>query len=61
LLTSPDSLRAELDELDSALEAAIGREADFPHRATVLAVNRRLAERIVAAHGQWLDEVQAPL
>ena|SRR5689334_11462866 len=61
LLTSLRSLRQELDELDAAMQAAIEREADFPHRAKVLAINRRLAERIITAHRAWVDEVEDQL
>jgi DNA-binding PadR family transcriptional regulator len=61
LLASLQSLRQELDELDAAMQAAIDREAEFPHRAEVLAINRRLATRIIAAHRAWLDEVEDQL
>ena len=42
-------------------QAARAREAELPHRATVLRLNRRLAQRIVDAHRAWLDEVEAEL
>jgi DNA-binding PadR family transcriptional regulator len=61
LLSSLRSLREELDELDATMRAARDREAAIPHRAKVLAINRRLAERIVQAHREWLDEVEAQL
>jgi uncharacterized protein (DUF924 family) len=61
LLASLQSLRQELDELDQAMRHAVAREGDFPHRAKVLAINRRLAERIIAAHRAWLDEVEDQL
>jgi DNA-binding PadR family transcriptional regulator len=35
------------------------REPGVPHRARVLAVNRRLAARILDAQEAWLDEVEA--
>ena len=59
LLASLDALREDLDELDAELAAAEEREAGLPHRATALRLNRRLAQRIVDAHRQWLDEVEA--
>jgi PadR family transcriptional regulator AphA len=59
LLESLAALRSELDELDQSLKAAEQRESGLPHRATVLRLNRRLAQRIVDAHRQWLDEVEA--
>jgi PadR family transcriptional regulator AphA len=58
LLESLAALRSELDELDQSLKAAEQRESGLPHRATVLRLNRRLAQRIVDAHRQWLDEVE---
>ena len=61
LLASLQSLRQELDELDAAMQAAVARETAFAHRATVLAINRRLAERIIQAHRLWLEEVEAQL
>jgi hypothetical protein len=33
----------------------------LPHRANVLSIIRRLAQRILDAHRQWLDEVEAQL
>ena len=61
LLASLKALRNELDELDAALKAAALREQGLPHRATVLRLNRRLAQRLLDAHRQWLDEVEAEL
>jgi DNA-binding PadR family transcriptional regulator len=61
LLNGLDALREDLDALESELEAAERREAGLPHRARALAINRRLAQRIVAAHRQWLREVEEEL
>jgi PadR family transcriptional regulator AphA len=61
LLESLAALRTELDELDEGLKAAEERESGLPHRAKVLSLNRRLAQRIVDAHRQWLAEVEAEL
>ena len=61
LLESLAALRTELDELDQSLKAAEEREPGLPHRTRVLGLNRRLAQRIVDAHRQWLDEVEAEL
>jgi DNA-binding PadR family transcriptional regulator len=61
LLQSLESLRSELDELDAAMRAAEQREAALPHRAAVLRLNRRLAQRILEAHRAWLDEVEHEL
>ena len=43
------------------MRTAAKRESDFPHRVKVLAVNRRLAQRIVAVHRDWLDALEAQL
>ena len=61
LLASLNALRDELDQLDAAMRAAEERERALPHRATVLRLNRRLAQRILDAHREWLDEVQHEL
>jgi DNA-binding PadR family transcriptional regulator len=61
LLKSLEALRAELDDFDRGLKASERREHDLPHRATVMRLNRRLAQRIVDAHRAWLDEVQEEL
>ena len=61
LLKSLNALREDLDALEAELEAGRQREEGLPHRERALRLNRRLAERIVAAHRQWLDEVEAEL
>lgn len=61
LLESLHALEAELDELDASLVAGREREAGLPHRAKVLAINRRLAERIVEAHREWIESVREEL
>ena len=61
LLKSLEALRIELDEIETGLTASAAREADLPHRATVMRLNRRLAQRIVDAHRAWLDEVEQEL
>ena len=38
-----------------------GARARLPHRERVLAINRRLARRILEAQAAWLDEVEAEL
>ena len=61
LARKPRRAATELDELDASLKAAQEREPGLPHRAKALRLNRRLAQRIVDAHRQWLDEVEAEL
>jgi DNA-binding PadR family transcriptional regulator len=61
LLKSLNALREDLDVLDAELRDAERREEGLPHRARALRLNRRLAQRVVDAHRQWLDEVEAEL
>ncbi len=61
LLASLNALRKDLDELDASLKASEAREPGLPRRATALRLNRRLAQRIVDAHREWLEDVQAEL
>jgi DNA-binding PadR family transcriptional regulator len=61
LLKSLNALREDLDAYDRELAESEQREAGLPHRATALRLNRRLAQRIVDAHRQWLDEVEREL
>jgi PadR family transcriptional regulator AphA len=55
------ALRAEIAEITAGLERAEQIETQLPHRSRALRLNRRLAQRIVAAHTAWLDEVEAEL
>jgi DNA-binding PadR family transcriptional regulator len=54
-------LRGELDELDALLDQSETTAADFPHRERYLRINHRLARRLVAAHREWIAEVEAEL
>jgi DNA-binding PadR family transcriptional regulator len=54
-------LRVELDELDSAIDAAEVVARSLPHRERYLMLNHRLARRLVAAHREWLDEAERTL
>jgi DNA-binding PadR family transcriptional regulator len=55
------ALRAELDEQDRQLDSAEQEAAGVPHRERWLRLNHRLARRLVAAHREWLDEVEREL
>ena len=61
LLKSLNALRADLDALDKEADDAAQRAAALPHRTTALRLNARLAKRIIAAHRQWLDEIEEEL
>lgn len=52
-------LREDLDRLDDELAAAEERAAGLPARRNALLHNHRLSRRLVAAHRQWLDDVEA--
>ncbi len=53
------ALRADLDTLDDELAGAETRAAELPWRQNALLHNHRLSRRIIAAHRQWLDDVEA--
>jgi DNA-binding PadR family transcriptional regulator len=55
------ALRAELDELDALLDRAEDDAASLPHRERYLQINHRLARRLVAAHREWVAEVERDL
>jgi DNA-binding PadR family transcriptional regulator len=54
-------LRAELDQLDAQIDEGEATAGAFPHRAKYLLVNHRLARRLVAAHREWIDDVERGL
>jgi DNA-binding PadR family transcriptional regulator len=54
-------LREELDELDALLDRAEEVAATLPHREKYLRLNHRLARRLVAAHREWVGEVERDL
>jgi len=61
VLDGLQTLRTEIAEIAAWLERAEQIETQLPHRSRALALNRRLALRIVDAHTAWLDEVEAEL
>ena len=54
-------LRDELDELDDLIDKGEEAAAMVPHREKYLLINHRLARRLVAAHREWIDEVEREL
>jgi PadR family transcriptional regulator, regulatory protein AphA len=54
-------LHDELDELDAAIDAAEEEARRLPHRERYLLLNHRLARRLVAAHREWLADVEREL
>jgi len=59
LLEGLRGMRAEIAAGHAWLDRSEEREAGLPHRAPALAINRRLARRILEAQEAWLDEVEA--
>lgn len=55
------AMRLELDELDDLLAASRARAAELPHRERYLRLIGSLGQRLVDAHREWLDEVEAEL
>jgi DNA-binding PadR family transcriptional regulator len=55
------TLRRELDELDALADKAEQSAATLPHREKYLRINHRLARRLIAAHREWIAEVEREL
>jgi len=55
------ALSRELDELETLLDAADAIAATFPHREKYLRINHRLARRLIAAHRDWIADVEREL
>jgi PadR family transcriptional regulator, regulatory protein AphA len=55
------TLRADIAELEAQLDEAEARADALPHRRRYLMLNHRLARRLLAAHLEWLDEVEREL
>ena len=61
VLESLRGLRKELDELTRLLAEAERVAAGLPHRERNLRLVHSLGRRLVAAHEEWLEEVEAAL
>jgi DNA-binding PadR family transcriptional regulator len=61
VLESLHPLRDEIADMLARLDVAESVAADLPHRERYLRLNHKLARRIVEAHGEWLEEVEAIL
>ena len=59
VLRGLSGLREQIESGREWLVRSEAREAALPHRERVLAINRRLATRILDAQQAWLDEVEA--
>jgi DNA-binding PadR family transcriptional regulator len=59
LLAGLRGLREAIAAGHDWLDRPVEREPGLPHRERVLAINRRLARRMLEAQTAWLDEVEA--
>jgi DNA-binding PadR family transcriptional regulator len=61
VLESMRGLRRELDDLSRLLDEAERVAGGLPHRQRNLRLVHSLGRRLVAAHEEWLDEVESTL
>ena len=61
LRASIGSLRADIDDLAARLDVAEAAAARLPHRERYLMMGHRLSRRLLAAHLEWLDEIEREL
>ena len=54
-------MRLDLEAALAGVEAGQARAADIPHRAHLLAVNHRYAQKLLALQAEWLAEAEAVL
>jgi len=55
------AMRAEIEEQTRLLDEGEAREHHFPHRRVQLALLHSLGRRLLAAHLEWIDEVEREL
>ncbi len=61
VLASVRALRPELERMLGSTEEGLRHVTAVPHRERYLALNHRLAKRVLEAHLRWVDEVEAEL
>ncbi|HEX7299765.1 MAG TPA: hypothetical protein VF257_12235 [Solirubrobacteraceae bacterium] len=62
IVASLTAMRAELDRYDELIAASLnGVEERLPHRARYLRLDYSLAQRLVDAHREWIDDVEREL
>ena len=61
VLKSLRAVRDEITELTAILDESESREERFPHRRRQLRLLHSLGRRILAAHLEWIDEVEHEL
>jgi PadR family transcriptional regulator AphA len=55
------ALRTEIDELERILDEGERRAESLPHRERQLRLIRSLGRKLLAAHVEWIDEVEREL
>ncbi len=61
ILASLQKLRADIEQLSAALATNIARAPSLPHRTRYLLLQQDLGRRLLQAHTDWLDCVEAEL
>jgi PadR family transcriptional regulator, regulatory protein AphA len=61
IVASLTAMRAELDELEELVAEGEAAMPSVPHRARYLRLSFSLARRLIAAHREWIDEVESEL
>ena len=61
IVASLTGMRGELDDLEQLVTEGEAMMANVPHRARYLRLSFSLARRLIDAHREWLDEIEAEL
>ena len=61
VLEGLEAMRPDLDDAIAGVEAGQERAADITHRAHLLEVNHRYAQKLLALQEEWLAEAEAVL
>jgi DNA-binding PadR family transcriptional regulator len=61
VLVALRAMRPDLERMRAAADQGLADAASIPHRERYLLLNHRLAKRVLEAHMQWVDEVEAEL
>ena len=61
ILASLSKLRTDIEEMAAAVATNIARAPSIPHRARYLLLQQDLGRRLLQAHSDWLDAVEAEL
>jgi DNA-binding PadR family transcriptional regulator len=61
LLAGLQRLRADIEEMHRILDTNVARAPSIPHRTRYLLLEQDLGRRLLRAHEEWLDAVEAEL